>query len=103
MAEEEVRIHYTNWRGETSWRRIIPRKLYHGTSEFHEGEKYLLDAFDVEKRVMRTFLMEDIFPWVDEVTYQKSLKQAREEEDRKLRDWGVDPVTYRSNVSEDVG
>jgi len=58
-----VRITYTNWRGVTSERRIIPREIRHGKCEWHPQPCYLLEAYDVDKQADRTFAMTDIHSW----------------------------------------
>lgn len=55
--EEVVEIVYTNHRGETRARRILPMDLYFGTSEWHDEPQWLLSAVDVERGVCRTFAM----------------------------------------------
>jgi hypothetical protein len=58
-----VTILYTNHRGETAERRIIPRRLRFGSSPWHPDEQWLLDAVDVEKDQRRTFAMKDVQRW----------------------------------------
>ena len=58
-----VKIVYTNYRGETSVRSIIPIKIRFGKTEWHPEEQWLLDAFDVEKDAERSFAMKDIQKW----------------------------------------
>ena len=58
-----VRICYVNWRGETTHRTIIPGKMYFDHNEWHPEDQWLLDAFDVDKKVARTFAMKDILEW----------------------------------------
>ena len=41
-------------------------------------------AFDLDRKAMRTFRMDDVHQWVDEATYQARLKDAREREWQKL-------------------
>ena len=53
--ERQVTIDYTNYRGETSTRRIFPVKLYWGTSPYHLQPQWLLKAIDVEKDLYRDF------------------------------------------------
>lgn len=48
---------YTNHRGERATRRLITRRLYFGTSEYHPGEQWLLEAWDCEKHAIRTFAL----------------------------------------------
>jgi predicted DNA-binding transcriptional regulator YafY len=61
-----VKILYTNYRGETAIRTITPEKIWFGETEWHPGEQWLLDAFDLEKQTMRSFAMKDIKSWVAE-------------------------------------
>jgi hypothetical protein len=55
MPDETVRMVYTNWRGETQVRTIIPRELRYGTTRWHKQPTYLLRAFDVDRREEREF------------------------------------------------
>lgn len=48
---------YTNHRGETRQRRIIPEYVYYGCSNWHHDAQWLLNAFDVDKKQTRTFAM----------------------------------------------
>jgi predicted DNA-binding transcriptional regulator YafY len=61
-AGMEVRILYTNYKGETAWRRIIPKRIWFGKNEWH-SEQWLLEAFDVEKNADRDFAMKEIKEW----------------------------------------
>jgi predicted DNA-binding transcriptional regulator YafY len=69
-AAAAVRIDYVNWRGERGWRRIIPRRLYFAAVEWHPGDQWILDAWDVDKQDLRSFAMKDIRAWApaDSVT-----------------------------------
>ena len=62
-TEQEVTIVYKNHRGETGERRIIPRKLWFGSTEWHKEDQWLLDALDTGKGAMRGFAMKDILSW----------------------------------------
>lgn len=61
---ETVCILYTNHRGETAYRRIIPRSIAFGTSPWHSEPQWLLKAFDVDKQAERDFAMLDIKEWL---------------------------------------
>lgn len=65
MASDKriVEIVYTNYRGETAKRQIIPKKIWFGSTEYHPDEQWLLDAFDVGKQADRTFALKDITSW----------------------------------------
>jgi predicted DNA-binding transcriptional regulator YafY len=60
-----VKILYTNYRGETSRRVILPEKIWFGSTEWHPEAQWLLDAHDVEKYAIRNFAMKDIKEWSD--------------------------------------
>lgn len=69
MTENEgktVKILYTNYRGETALRSIIPEKIWYGSTEWHNDEQWLIDAFDIEKKAIRNFAMKDIHKWTVE-------------------------------------
>jgi predicted DNA-binding transcriptional regulator YafY len=58
-----VTIRYTNHRGETADRRIIPQSLRFAATEWHPEPQWLLDALDVDKGLQRSFAMQDIHSW----------------------------------------
>ncbi len=60
---KEVKVIYTNYRGETSERVIVPKELFWGKNEWHPEEQWLLLAFDVGKNADRTFAVKDIKKW----------------------------------------
>ena len=66
MSEENksVRILYTNYRGETTLRTIVPDKIHFGKTEWHPEPQWLLEAHDVEKGANRSFAMKDIGAWI---------------------------------------
>lgn len=59
-----VRICYTNYRGETAIREIIPKLIHFGSTEWHPEPQWLLTAFDAEKQADRGFAMRDIRAWL---------------------------------------
>ncbi len=58
-----VIINYTNWKGVTALRRIIPKKIFFGSTEWHKEEQWLLEALDVDKNADRSFAIKDIKSW----------------------------------------
>lgn len=60
-----VSVRYTNWKGQTSQRKIEPIKIFFGSNEFHSEDQWLLKCFDVDKNAERTFAMKDIHSWSD--------------------------------------
>lgn len=60
MYDVPLKILYTNYKGETSVRNIIPQEIYYGKTEWHPQEQWLLQATDVDKGAVRTFAVKDI-------------------------------------------
>jgi predicted DNA-binding transcriptional regulator YafY len=60
---KNVRILYTNWKGETEWRNIIPLVINFDSNEYHQERQWLLTAWDNDKSASRTFAMADIHKW----------------------------------------
>ena len=58
-----VRIDYTNHRGTRSDRVVLPVELRHEATEHHPERQWLLDAWDLGKRALRTFAMQDVHSW----------------------------------------
>lgn len=50
---------YTNWRGETRKRHLTPRKLWHGSTEWHPEPGLMLTATDLQTGETRDFRMAD--------------------------------------------
>jgi hypothetical protein len=63
-APGTVQIDYVNWRGERSIRHVLPRCLYLAEVEWHPGQQWILDAWDVDKQAVRSFAMKDILGWM---------------------------------------
>jgi len=55
-----VQIVYTNYRGETAVRRVVPEQLVFKGSEWHGDEQWLLEAYDLDKGALRSFALKDI-------------------------------------------
>lgn len=54
-----VVLTYTNYRGETAERRIIPFEVLFGSTEWHQEPQWLLRAYDCEKKAYRDFALKD--------------------------------------------
>lgn len=61
--ETYVTILYTNWRGETAERVVVPDRIYFGATSFHKTPQWLMTAHDVEKDARREFALCDIQAW----------------------------------------
>ncbi len=55
-------VEYTNYRGETARRVIIPIRMWWGKTEWHPEEQWMLTAWDVEKNASRDFAWQDMQP-----------------------------------------
>lgn len=58
-----VSIVYTNYKGITSIRQIIPKEILFGHNEWHAEDQWLMIAYDIQKRDERTFALKDIKAW----------------------------------------
>lgn len=65
----ELTFTYKNWKGIVSERRIDIHSIniYYGEVEWHEGEQWLMDSYDVEKDDFRTFAIKDILSNKEEI------------------------------------
>ena len=61
--KKQVFILYTNYRGETRIRRIIPIALEFCATEWHPEEQWILLAYDLDKKAERSFACKDIKAW----------------------------------------
>lgn len=61
-----VKVQYTNWRGETAIRNILPVSLRFGSTEWHPEPQWLLLAKDVDKGEDREFALLDMQPVDDD-------------------------------------
>ncbi len=55
-----IKILYTNWKGETAYRNIVPKNIEFKSTEWHKEEQWILNAFDVDKQADRGFALKDI-------------------------------------------
>ena len=58
-----VKILYTNWQGETRYRKIIPISVEFKSTTWHPEKQWILNALDIEKKAERGFAMKDIKEW----------------------------------------
>ena len=45
---DQIKMLYTNYKGETRVRNIIPEKVYYGSTRWHPVEQWFLRAIDCE-------------------------------------------------------
>lgn len=80
----EVLILYTNWKGKTEWRRILPSGIRFATTQYHPESQWLLDAHDLDKDAERTFAVKDILQWGD---------------DHPRQDWFADVLEFHKKLA----
>jgi predicted DNA-binding transcriptional regulator YafY len=61
---KSVKIIYTNFRGETGIRNILPKEIFFDSNEWHKEDQWLLLAYDLDKGEDRTFAIKDIHTWL---------------------------------------
>lgn len=54
---------YTNYKGKTSVRTVIPEEIYFGHTDWHPEDQWLMKAYDMDKQDERIFAMKDIRSW----------------------------------------
>lgn len=50
---------YTNWKGATDLRTVVPNRIWFGVTEYHPEPQWFLTAFDVDKQAERDFALKD--------------------------------------------
>ena len=63
-SKTPLQIHYKNWNGIFSMRKIIPDYVWFGMTEFHQTPQYLLHAWDIGKNAYRDFAIVDILEFI---------------------------------------
>lgn len=58
-----VTIVYTNYKGKTGVRKILPKSITFGHNEWHKEDQWLMIAYDFDKEADRTFALKDIKCW----------------------------------------
>ena len=56
----EVELDYTNWKGERRLRRVLPRELWYGATNYHPEPQWFIRAIDLEKNAVRDFALRDV-------------------------------------------
>lgn len=61
--QHPIKVKYRNWKGEVAVRTIVPKKIFYGSSEYHKGEQWLMEVYDVDKNESRTYALKDVLEW----------------------------------------
>jgi len=62
----DVSFIYTNYKGETSFRRVLPISIRFGTSEWHPKPQWIMKSLDLVKKADREFAMNGISEWFED-------------------------------------
>jgi len=65
--DQIVTFTYTNWHGETATRRVIPRTICFGATNWDQVPQWLLQAWDLSWQGQATFPLARISGWAAEV------------------------------------
>ena len=55
---------YTNWKNETTIRKVRPIRLWYGHTDWHKKDQWLLKAHDLDKDAERDFAVKDILRFI---------------------------------------
>ncbi len=56
---EAITFAYTNWRGETAIRTVLPARIFWGANEWHPEPQWLMRALDVDRGEPRDFALKE--------------------------------------------
>ena len=51
---------YVNWKGEKSKRQAEVNEYHYGSNEYHPEPQWLMSAYDLDKKALRTFALKDM-------------------------------------------
>jgi hypothetical protein len=54
---QALTLRYTNWRGDTAMRRIVPLRVFWGSTEHHPKPCWLLDVHDIDRDARRLYAL----------------------------------------------
>ena len=63
MQANPIKVRYTNYRGETAVRTIVPINFYFGKTEYHPEEQWLIRLWDVDRNAERIYALKEITEW----------------------------------------
>ena len=56
-------LDYENHRGERADRRVEPRKVWFGTTEWHQNPQWLVECYDFDRKALRNYALSEIKHW----------------------------------------
>jgi len=96
-------VEYTNYRGETARRVIIPIRMWWGKTEWHPEEQWLLTAWDVEKNASRDFAWQDMRPVQNPATSAARIMAAIDAPDVAALVEAAKPFALLDETDDSIG
>ena len=60
---KDVYILYTNYKGETQTRHVVPKAMLFTSTSWHPEDQWCLLAYDLDKEQDRFFTLKDVHKW----------------------------------------
>lgn len=57
------KLDYVNHRGERATRAVVPRRVWHGATDWHDSDQWLLEGFDEERQAVRNYSLREVVHW----------------------------------------
>ena len=64
LEDVAIKVEYKNWKGEVGIRTIFPLDIFHGSTDYHKEEQWLLKVWDLDKNEHRTYTLKDVQRWL---------------------------------------
>ena len=59
--EEQILVFdYENYRGNKETRRVLPKRIWFGVTDWHPEPQWILDGFDLDRNALRSFAIDHI-------------------------------------------
>jgi predicted DNA-binding transcriptional regulator YafY len=75
---DTVTFRYKNHRGEEAVRRVRPIRVWFGSTAFHPGPGWLLEAWDLDRQATRDFAMSNMLSGWERILPQCPAKELDE-------------------------
>jgi hypothetical protein len=60
QSGSQIEFEYTNYKNDTSYRKVIVKEIFFGSTPHHKIKQWFLRAFDLDKKEERCFALADI-------------------------------------------
>ena len=60
VPHDRIEFDYMNWKGDKAKRRVEVGEFHYGSNEYHKEPQWLMDAYDLDKKLYRMFAMKDM-------------------------------------------